>query len=128
MADEKKNELKGYHIIPHCLKEYHKKTKRRLIYKGKETVLDAFIDLLDDYNFKKETSYNDYEKKWNWRFSDVKQFINHLGFEITTNKGIKKKETLTIITPIKSKKYPDELLGLAKQIIKEKVYKKNYEK
>jgi len=124
MEDEKK--LKGYHKIPHELFKIDKETRMKYIQNGKVPILNAFYEVMNDFQLENNVSYKYYAYQWRWHFSQVKEFLHHIGFKISTCQGIRKYALLKRINPIKSIKFPENIFGIINKIFDQKFDQKRY--
>ena len=127
MADEKKVKLNGYHIVPHEISVLDKKTYKKYIMKKKLTIASAFLEVVNDFYMGNKVSYSYYSKKWGWHRAVIKEFLNHIGFDIPTVKNQFDVSYLTLVKPKKSANFDESILGIANKIFDKHFDKHNSE-
>ena len=117
--------MQGFHKIPHQISILDRKTYRKYVMKNKVTIASAFLEVLNDFFMKNQTSYNHYSKSWGWHRTIIKEFMNHIGFDIPTVKNQYHISCITLIKPKKSKKFDESILGIANKVFDKHFAKHN---
>ena len=94
--------MNGYTPIPHNIFLEDIKIIKKYRDKGKLSPAYIILYVLNVKKMQWETSYAQLSKITGWHRRDIKNFLNHIGADITTQKNSNKKGIITSIQPVKS--------------------------